>query len=356
MRSLEKGLLLAELCAPNSVSREHLDSFIDWIREQDCYKDLYKNMLETKKSSSIVAKYLYSEYASLNLDAISSIEEGIIIYSKILFLCNYSKSSNYINPLLIIEKKEEKVNVGEISIKFNNKIITLDELSTLEGYNFLEKYEAIKNKVSEWEEDVYSKLNTVLESLKDHPRNLPKRKVMTPKFIIALLYLVILDIVGCLFVFSNNDKIRNIVTGQNLGEYIYLNYFFIAFISILILLNITILCEFVIKKIVFHKYNSNRNKLISKPDTLVKELSNNSDKLLEYISKNVSDGAKMDVEVSNFSSCTLLYKKILYLYNINYRYKKFKKVKMLKINAFLLIVLTICFILCASLSLLYFWR
>ena len=112
MRELDKGLLLAELFDPNCISGRNISNFVEWIRNQECYIKLIENMDEVKKSSSILARCLYQEFSSIDLSRITSIEEGMIAYYKILYLCQLSTPTFYVNPLLIINESERKIKDG----------------------------------------------------------------------------------------------------------------------------------------------------------------------------------------------------------------------------------------------------
>ena len=112
MRNLEKGLLLAELIDPSLTSKEQIENLVDWIRKQDAYLQLVKSMMEIKKSSSFLATILYEEFSLINLDQVKSIEEGLIAYSKILYLCQIAIPNFYVNPLLVLNEKERKIPLG----------------------------------------------------------------------------------------------------------------------------------------------------------------------------------------------------------------------------------------------------
>lgn len=325
MREIEKGLLLAELINPDCIDERQISSFVSWIRNQDCYHDLVENMNDVKKSSSILARCLYHEFELINLDKVSSIEEAMIAYYKILYLVQLSTPAFYLNPLLAINKKEKKIRIGDVLVKFNNKYIPLDEFSLDAGFAFQEKLAFIKEKVSSWEDDVYNRLIKTIRRLKDNPRNLPKRRVFSIGHIILGLLYIALIAAFVVVMYTNNQFFSSVHLPDTFSKYTFKHFIVLFSMSFVGLGSIIYIVEMIYRAITISKYRKIRNLVFDKEDHLLKIIQKQGDKLQNYLIKNVEKHNKLDLIVDDFSDCLKIYEYLLYLYHINYHCKKIEK-------------------------------
>lgn len=325
MRELEKGLLLAELFDPNCISGRNISNFVDWIRNQECYIKLVENMDEVKKSSSILARCLYQEFSTIDLNLITSIEEGMIAYYKILYLCQLSTPTFYVNPLLIINKSERKIKVGEILVKFNNKYITLDEFSKDTRFAFNEKYEFIREKIKQWEDDVYERIVRTIDKLKEHPRNLPNRRVFSFKHVIYGLFLLIISGLVVSGYFVNNEIIKSLYSKFNLSTYTFKNYCMLGLILFVLIGILDYIIETIIRIVKYKKYHRIRKLIFGDRTKLLNIIKKQGENLENYFVKNIEKNSTMKEVAFNFSYCYKLYESFLYLYFINYHCKKIDK-------------------------------
>ncbi len=352
MREIEKGLLLAELINPDCIDEKQISSFVSWIKNQDCYHDLVENINDVRKSSSILAKCLYCEYEMINLDKVSSIEEAMIAYYKILYLVQLSTPAFYLNPLLAINKKEKKIRIGEILVKFNNKYIPIDELSLDSSFSFQEKSEFIKEKVLSWKDDVYNRLIKTIRKLKENPRNLPKKRIFSIGHIILGVFYISLIAMFVVTLYTNNQFLNSLYLPKSFSKYTFKHFillFSMCFAGLGLLIYIV---EMIYCAITISKYRKIRNLVFDKEDQLLKIIQKQGDKLQNYLIKNVEKHNKLDLIVDDFSSCLKIYEYLLYLYHINYHCKKIKKDRIWLISKIVL-SLTLVFVILLAIYFVY---
>ena len=329
MRNLEKGILLAELINPDLPSFEQIKNLIAWIRDQECYTTLLENMEEIKKSSTLLAHAIYDEFKAIDLDRVNSIEEGLISYAKILYLSQISTPNFYVNPLLVLNKKERDIKLDDVIVKFHDSYITLKELGEDKSYSFDEKYSFIKSQVNKWEQDVYERIEKPAKYFKnENPRNLPKIRIMTfLHYVVGIIYLGLIGFLAYGFA-SNNPTLNTIFSNfdyHTFGPRNYLFLGFLAFFSVSLIVYIIGIC---INYHKYHKYAKCRKIIIEKDHSLLPYIHKQGERLLDYILSSFETRSRMNDVVFKYSSSLTLYEYVLYLYNINYRYKKIKKIRL----------------------------
>lgn len=339
MRDIEKGILLSELINPNNTTKEQISAFINWIKEQDCYITLQKRISELKKTSSKISTIIKYEFVSLHLEKANSIEECMIIYSKILYLSQICTPSFYVNPLFVLNENEKNIKIGDIIIKKDNKNMTLQEFCNSKDYSFNEKIELINKIVSSYEDDTYQKLFIKIQDLKEKPRNLPERKVFSLKFIlVGITYLIFISFF--IFLKITNNKILTNALGMNFSTFSSVEYFCLLSLSFTILSTIFYVIELIIRSIKFHKYHKIRTLIFNK-NKLQDEIHDESEHLKKYIIKNMEKQNKLSLTCNNFSKLSKYYEGFLYLSYINNHVKKFKHDHLSKINLILYLLCTI---------------
>ena len=339
MRNLEKGILLAELVNKDLPSYEQIKNLVAWIREQECYKTLLDNMNEIKNSSTFLAQAIYEEFKAIDLDRVNSIEEGLISYAKILYLCQISTPNFYVNPLLVLNKKERDIRIGDVIVKFNDKYITLEELAHDKDFSFDEKYEFVKKQVDSWQNDVYERIQKPSHYFKtSNPRNLPKIRVMTFfHYVFSFIYLGLIAFV--IFGFSTNHASLNTVFKNfDYHQFGPRNYLFLAFLVFLTIGVVGFIIELAISYHKYHKYAKCYKIVIDQDDKLIRFINKNGDHLFDYIIASIERGADMNENVFKFSSCLNIYEYVLYLYHVNYKCKKLKKNKVSHFDFYLIIL------------------
>lgn len=335
MRNIEKGLLLAEIMSFDTSTEKDVKSFVSWIRNQECYDSLLQRVKELKTSTSFYARYLYNEFISIDLEQVKSIEEGFVAYAKILYLNQIITPGFYINPLLIINKQERKYKVGDIVVYFNNKYLTLNELSKDESYSFQEKYEFILKQVNKWQKDIEEKILYPMSKLADNPRNLPKLYALPFRhLLLMILYMTIIMLSVCfpLLIFPS---LKDVLINFNIESYNELNYFFIATSSFTMLGVISIIVELIVRKINFGHYFKYRKVILGGKEKVINVINESKNKLEKYVVSSFDKKMELKENVFVFSKCYFLFEYIIYLYDINYHYKKFQKDRICLFNKIL---------------------
>lgn len=345
MRSIEKGILLAEFINPSFTSREQIDSLVEWIRKQDAYQNLLKNITEIRRSSTKISEVIYQEFRSIDLDSINSIEEGLVCYSKILYLSSISTPNYYTNPLLVINKLERSIKLKDVVVKFNEKYMSLEVLVENNDFSFAEKYEFICEKINSWKKEVFEKILVPINKIKEiNPRNLPKINLFSIGKSLELLLILFFFGFICLGLISNDKKYQSYFYNYNFQTYDANNFIYLIFVFFLVLLSLSFIVEILITLFKYHNYNRYRNFLFDEKK-LINYIDNNADKLKDYLISSISNKSKMTAKIVYFSQSFKVYEYFLYLYYVNYKCKKIKQPKFSKFNL-ILVILTIIFWLC----------
>lgn len=345
MRNIEKGLLLAEIMSFDTTTEKDVKSFISWIRSQECYDLLLQRVKELKSSTSFYARYLYNEFVSIDLERVKTIEEGFIAYAKILYLHQIITPGFYINPMLVINKQERNYKIGEIIVYFNNKYMTLDELSKDENYSFQEKYEFILKQVNKWQKDIEEKILYPMSKLSDNPRNLPKLKSVPLKhFVMFLLYVIMISLNICLPLLII-PSLKDILINFNIASYNEINYFYLVSSGFISLGFISLIVELFIRKISFGPYFKYHKVILGGKDKALKVINDSKNNLEQYLVSSFDKKSELKEKVFAFSKCYFLFEYIIYLYEINYHYKKFTKDRINIINKILFAFSMIFFVL-----------
>lgn len=346
MRNLEKGLLLCELINFESTSLDDVKKFVAWIREQDVYYSLLENIKELKTSTSFSARLLYKEFASINLNKVKSIEEGIIAYSKILYLEQIVTPGYYINPLLIINNKERDFLLSNIVVKFDEEFMTLEQFCLHQGATYLQKYEFITMQVRRYQRDIEERIISRINKIKSNKDNLPKVEILPiSSLLFAFAHLALLGFLLGISLTSPNGRDYFYNVNENLanGDIIF---FYLTLL--LALIGLASFVYTIIARVLKYKDYTKLYNLLIKDDKKVIDVINESkDKLEEHLVKSLEKPQLLNIKVFEFSSCYKLYEDVLALEEkINHKNvdRKFEVKYISKLNLLFAFVFCLLFI------------
>lgn len=341
MRNLEKGILLGELINPTLTSNQQLNNLRNWIREQDCYQNLLNNMKKVKKSSTFISRLLYQEFQSIDLDRFVSIEEGLIAYSKILYLSKISIPNFYTNPLLVINKEERSIKLKDLVVKFNEKYMTIEDFSKDKTYSFNEKYEFITNKVNNWEKEVFEKILKPIKELKStNPRNLPIIKLFSFDRFASLLVILLSTCFLIYGIFGGNELYKSIFTNWKIHTFNELNYLYLIFVSTHLLFILIFSIEILVLIFKYARYNKYRKCLLNEKE-VIKVIDSNKENLKDHIINSFDNLKLLNTKIFKFSTSIKLYEYFLYLYYINYKCKRIYQPKTSTLNSIFICLLVV---------------
>lgn len=333
MRNIDKGYLLNELVL-GETSQSGLDHLINWIKSTDAYEELVNNIKDVKASTSLYAMILYEKYYELAIEGINSIEEALIAYAKILYLAQVSRKECFINPLLAEKSIDYSFKMKDIVIFYDRQLISLEDLQKSNDYTLKQKGEAIESIVREWENDLTSQLYSVIDEIKEYPRNLPTLKVMNKRRLAELVFLVIFDVLIVLALFSSSPALYEIIHNTYSESYIYwITAFAMLFIG---LWNASFIFEIIVKAKQYNKYNFASSHIFKNREEVARSVTKHSEKLKKYLDNCITKYKPLDTPVLDFAYDQKIIEYIHYLYFVNFRGKHPKKDKVFIISKILM--------------------
>lgn len=340
MRNIEKGLLLATYFDIDCCDK--LPSFISYIKNGEAYQTFIKNKEVLKNKKNFKAKKIYSYYKIIDFDHISSFEEGMVMYGKMLYLLRISKEEYYSNPLIVAYLENEDMTIGDFKLNYNAKIITLNELSLLQDGSFSEKKSSLDKLFSSWTNEVYYQVLRPIEEFKKRLYYFPKRFIFNNFRIIELIF-ILGSLVSWIIMFIT--KIHPYGGGYST----FLNYIFYLIISFTSIYLVTYIIVILSKRKEYKYYIKARKIVLEDASKLELKI---EQKLYNYILDSVSKRKEMTRKVYEFNTISSYYSEISFFSNILRKKKIIKKdrvtyfeIGFFVINLILWIILGILFIL-----------
>lgn len=320
MRSVDKAMLLAEYFSLD-VSKG-VSSFIDWIKESDTYRVFIERMHSFRKTYSLKGKKLYEYGKEIRFKKSFTMEEAVIMYGKMLHFINLSDDKAYINPLIVDLSSSNKIILGDIKIDFDGKVLSLNEVSLLEGYSFDFKKEYVKKAIEEWMKEVNEYIVIPQKKLEEKKDVFRIRNIFTFSRIIQIVIVSLMLAFMFVIRFSNIEFLNKIYTneyGNILGFIYYLmfSYTGIYFVELMII------CIYFSFKL--GEYRKNLKALKINIDGKVVDEKN---KLEYYILKQFTSNNTLEAKVNSFNSLSKLNAPLYYFAKRSAQNKKIMDDKM----------------------------
>lgn len=304
MRNIEKGVLLAEIFGADTS--KYIPTFIEWIKNTPEYSYFLekKNSLKIKRTWK--AKRFYSYFETIDVDGIDSIKEGMIEYGKLCYLVKITSEPAYTNPLIVEALDMEDMRIGDIKVKFDNKIITLKELAKLEGFSFERKQEVVKERLDNWIKEVEETIMEPVERYKEYSFYLPKIKAFTFSRTFELIYLILLNALLVSIYFVKVPLFEGIISNTSSIQF-FIYSLSIGFTFVYDLIYIIVMIARMKR---YGKYSKARDGVI---DGIFKEKEKCEKKLKWYLYEQLSTKGNMDAKVFEFSKISKYYPSIIYI-------------------------------------------
>jgi gas vesicle protein len=326
MRNIDKGYLLNEIVL-GKTSQSGLDHLINWIKSTDAYEELVNNIKDVKASTSLYAMMLYEQYYELAIEDINSIEEALIAYAKILYLAQVTRKECFINPLIAEKSIDYSFKMKDIIVFYDNHLISLEDLQKSNNYTLKQKGEAIASLVRKWEEDLSKQIYSVIDEIKEYPRNLPNLKVMNKSRTLELILLIIFDALIIYSLFTPLTSIYEIIHNTYIKTYpFWITSFAMIFIG---LWNISFIFEIIVKNKQYHKYNFASSHIFKNSGEVSRNIIKHSEKLKRYLDNCFNKYKPLDASCLDFAFDQKIIEYIHYLYFVNFRGKHPKKDKLI---------------------------
>lgn len=304
MRDIEKGVLLAEMF--NADTSKYVPSFIEWVKNTDQYRYFVSKRDTLNIKRTWKARRILAYFNSIDVDECETIKDVMIEYGKICYLVRIASEPSYTNPLIVQNLDMIDMKIGDIKLMFDGKLITLKELSKLEGFSFERKEEVIKNKIENWINEVEDSIMQPLEEFKVHSFYFPAIRIMSKFRVFELIYLLLVNAIFLGVYFIKLPMFEKIVSDKSsLSFCIYLICLGFIFVYDLVYL-ITMLLR--VKR---YGYYSKARKGIF--EDIFKQKEKCELKLRMYIYSQIATSGDMDALVSDFSKISKYYPYIGYL-------------------------------------------
>ena len=304
MRNIEKGVLLAEIFDVDTS--KYVPPFKAWIKETPQYKGFVKKYFSLKKKRTYKAKSFLAFFESVDLDSSETIKEVMIEYGKICYLDKITSEQAYINPLIIGNLENIEMTIGDITVQFDGKQITLKELSKLEGFSFERKEELIKEKIDSWVKEVEESIMEPVEKYKDYALYLPKVKLLSKSRLFELMYLILINIFMISIYFVKLPVFEKIL----LDKHSLVFSIYVLTLTFVIVYDLIYLITFIRRKIRYGYYIKARDGVLEK---IYIEKDNCEMKLRQYVYAELATYGDMDMKVSKFARISKYYQYIGYI-------------------------------------------
>jgi len=297
MTNIDKAILLAsEVGAP----LQNFDySYIKDILASDSYLTLVDNVRWARQFKLNKSIALEDDFKSLNYD-VKTIEQSVVLASRINFLASISYENYYINPLVKYDFEVKTKTIGDIAVFYNEKYHYFNDLINADEFTLDYKIKVISTKCEEYIEEITLKTQNDLNLTKENKGI--RSIVIKTKFISLLRFLVsVLFTLVIFFVFIWEDQVFydyiNIHSTNNV--YTYLISIFILSTALMDIFAILLLSYSAIS---FYPYYHFKHELTRKFNRRVKKISKKANALASYMLECVKSKQKMDKKLNEFST------------------------------------------------------
>jgi uncharacterized membrane protein len=316
MRPIDKGMLLAEYFSIDTS--KGVSSFIKWLKQSDIYHAFEDKMHELQHAKSLKARKLYLEAKNISVNRIKTMEEGFIVYGKINYILMISDVKYYSNPLIIEDLGVTQTTLGEIKVKFDEKMITLNDFSLSQGYSFEVKNEYIKKYLDEWTKEVNEFIVKPVKNFQNKENFLSSRHAFTKARIIQLILLAAC-IAFCTFTKFTKNEVLNKIASNGYGRMVGLTYYLVWMFSIIYFIEVVIIIIY--KAYLYRDYRKHYKYLDVDIDNKVIKEKNH---LKDYMLKQITNNSLMDAPINKFNDLSDL---IIPVYYFSKRYDTGKMMK-----------------------------
>ena len=296
MREEDKLLLLAEIIGVDTS--KYVNKYIDELRSSNSFLMLCENIKKARNVYSYKAQRLINEFESIDFNKIKTLQDFFVLTMKINYLIQQSEESDYINPFFYNKEVDQIKTIGEISIVFDNKKITLNDMILDERYTSNYKIDYIKEKFLEWRKEVVENIIDQYKFIFMKEKELPVSLGMDEGEKNILWISSIYNFIMIFLPIIPSSSIRNFYQGINSNR-IMLILFFISWILLFLLDTILI---YLVSK------NYKQNKAYKEALLSLKNIENNMNKInkkcenfYDYILSCLLKNKLLEKEISYFS-------------------------------------------------------
>ena len=275
----------------------YIIKYIEELRCSDIYLRLCKNVAEARKLTSFKAQRLIDEFELIDFSKIDSLQKFFVLQAKINYLVTNSEYSSFLNPFFY-EPESTVVEVGNISIEFDKKQYTLNDVILDERYTQRYKIEYFKTSYLEWRKEVEDYVIDPLRDLVINKEKLPSLVLFEPEMKWLFAFMIFANLVFMVGPLIPSGFIRSLYQSTCSNEFLQYTFYFAFFTMIIIDFILIITVNYRIRR---NRHYTTAMKLIEKPSVKIDEINNLCQKLYAYILNGVTDNKLLTKEIEKFS-------------------------------------------------------
>ena len=295
MRNEDKVLLLCEIMGIDTTP--YVIKYIEELRCSDIYLRLCKNVIEARKLTSYKAQRLVDEFELIDFSKVDTLQKFFVLKAKINYLVTNSEYSSFLNPFFY-EPESSVVEVGNISIEFDKKQYTLNDVILDERYTQRYKIEYFKNSYLEWRKEVEDYVIDPLKDLVINKEKLPSLVLFEPEMKWLIVLMIFANAIFLIGPLIPSEFIRSLYQSTCPSMFLQYTFYFSFFTMILINLVLIITVNYRIRR---NRHYTTAMKLIEKPSKKIDEINDLCQQLYSYILKGVNDNKLLTKEIKKFS-------------------------------------------------------
>lgn len=183
MREEDKVLLFCEVMGQDTSP--YVVKYVEELRSSEVFLRLCDNVAKARTINSYKAQRLIDEFELIDFSSVTTLQKFYQLDAKIHYLLSNSEATDYINPFFYSEESDQITTVGQISIDFDCKRFSLDDMILDERYTARYKVECIKECYIDWRKEVKEKVISPLQSLIiERDAIAPKPKMFDMEFLL----------------------------------------------------------------------------------------------------------------------------------------------------------------------------
>lgn len=295
MREEDKVLLLAEIMGIDTS--KYVEKYLDELRSSTIFMRLCNDVGKARNINSYKSQLLIDEFEAIDFSKINSLTKIHILYAHINYLVHKFEEEDNINPFFYNEDYDKINTVGEISINFDGKNYTLNDMILDERYTLEYKLDYIKEQYLLWRKELVEKIREPLKFLMVKEKKIPNIQVIDEGFVIALIFIGLANICFLIAPLFPSAFIDNLYSGTA-ESWIQI----IFYIASLLMLAIDIYS--IIYVTIRHKKRSKyvrAIKIINNSNLIIEELNNKCVKFYSYVLDGLTDGKLLKNPISKYS-------------------------------------------------------
>ncbi len=310
MREEDKVLLIYEIMGFDTSL--YVNKYIEELRSSNTFILLCENVAKARNINSYKAQRLVDEFETLDFYQITTLRQFFVLKAKINYLLSNSEDLNYLNPFFYGQGQEEIVRIGDISLLFDQKNYSLNDIILDERYTTKYKISHIKDKYLEWRKEVQEKVIDPLKLLKVKENQIPNLNYRNSNYYLFIFEVIILNFTFIFIPILPSTFILNLYQGN--GP-IFTQVIFNLIVICLVYIDV---CAIIRINILRKKYDSYRiyKKILKKSLNAMNNINYNCEKLYKYILDGVNKKQPLDDQIIKYSLNKDDLNSIAYLFKI----------------------------------------